>query len=611
MCGLAVIYNYGRKTRRLDRQELTRMCEHMRSRGPDGHGTWFSSDNTVAIGHRRLSIIDLSEQASQPMISQDDDLVIAFNGEIYNYQSLRKALEAKGCRFRSTSDTEVLLHLYQEKGEAMVDDLRGMFAFVLWDANRRTMLLVRDPYGIKPLYYADDGKTLRIASQVKTLIAGGGVSQTKDPAGMAGFFLLGSVPEPYTTYLQIRSVPAGSMLRVNNFGVSLPKQYFSIARVWESADDRSAKKVSIAEKVREALLDTVRNHMVADVPVGAFLSAGIDSGVLVALMSELRKANNQPIRTITLAFEEFRGQLADEAPLAKKMADKYLTKHSVRYVTVREFNNDLPKILEAMDQPSIDGLNTWFIAKAAKEQGLKVAVSGLGGDELFGGYPSFVDIPRCVKLLSIPSRIPALGDCWKSVFWAIGSKRTNLSPKTGGLVKYGGTYPGAWFLRRGLFMPWELPSLMGKDLANEGVRKLNLQKYIAAVLQPCPKNAFGKVAVLETTLYMRNQLLRDADWAGMAHSLEIRIPLADIVLLQRLAPLLSKIGKNTKALLGQSPLDALPKDIMARPKTGFATPIQKWLMQTNIAKSGGFHLKEKRLHGSRLWGQIVAHHHLF
>ena len=229
---------------------------------------------------------------------------------------------------------------------------------------------------------------------------------------------------------------------------------------------------------REALLDSVRHHLVADVPVGAFLSSGIDSGALVGLM---RDAGQQDIQTVTLAFEEFRGRSEDEAPIAAEIAAQYGTRHTTRVVTEQEFRDDLPKILDAMDQPTIDGLNTWFVSKAARELGLKVAISGLGGDELFGGYPSFRDIPLCVRALAVPGRIPGLGDaCAAAVDRLLVDFSRFANPKAAGLLKYGGTYAGAYLLRRGLFMPWELEAVLGADTARLGLRRLNPLRHIEA-----------------------------------------------------------------------------------------------------------------------------------
>jgi asparagine synthase (glutamine-hydrolysing) len=514
------------------------------------------------------------------MASADGKFVVTFNGEIYNYRELRATLEANGRVFRTGTDTEVLLHLYAEKGEGMVEDLRGMFAFGLWDAEKKALLLARDPFGIKPLYYADDGWTLRFASQVKALLASGKISRDHEPAGWVGFCLFGSVPEPFTTYQNIRVLPAGSTLWVDRVGTRDTKQYFSVAATYCSAEASSPRKANEDHEVRcrEALLDSVRHHLVADVPVGAFLSSGIDSGALVGLM---RDAGQQEIQTVTLAFEEFRGTEEDEAPIAQEVAATYGTHHTTRFVSEREFCDDLPRILEAMDQPTIDGLNTWFVSKAARELGLKVAISGVGGDELFGGYPSFHDVPHWVRLLAIPGRIPLFGDLMRRLLTGIDHFTHTLSPKSAGLVEYGGTYAGAYLLRRGLFMPWELEPLLGAETTRLGLRRLKPITWIEAQLRPKPKAAFFKVAALESSVYMRNQLLRDTDWASMAHSLEVRVPLVDATLLRDLASMTPKLASQPKRSLANSPCIQLPRAVVARAKTGFTTPIQQWLQRNN------------------------------
>jgi asparagine synthase (glutamine-hydrolysing) len=576
MCGIAGIYAYHYAANAVDRAELRRIRDHMAARGPDGLGEWYSQEERVGFGHRRLTIIDLTERGAQPMMSADGKLVVTFNGEIYNYRQLRALLEAKGHRFRTQTDTEVLLHLYAEKGEAMVHDLRGMFAFGLWDAEKSALLLARDPYGIKPLYYADDGWTVRFASQVKALLAGAKVSRDPEPAGWVGFCLLGSVPEPFTTYQEVRALPAGSTLWVDRVGTHEAKQYFSIADTYcvAEAASSSRKDEDLQLGAREALLDSVRHHLVADVPVGAFLSSGIDSGALVGLM---RDAGQLEIQTVTVAFDEFRGSSEDEAPVAAEVASRYGTQHTTRIVTEQEFRNDLPKIIEAMDQPTIDGLNTWFVSKAARELGLKVAISGLGGDELFGGYPSFRDVPLWVRTLAIPGRIPCLGDLTRWLLTGVFSQ--SLNPKAAGLLKYGGNYAGAYFLRRGLFMPWELQAVLGAEIARLGLRRLNPIRHIEAQLEPKPRTSFGRIAVLESSMYMRNQLLRDTDWASMAHSLEVRVPLVDVKLLRHVALAITKSRSLSKRVLGNSPRVPLPRKVIERPKTGFGTPIQTWLQR--------------------------------
>ena len=579
MCGINGIFAYHYAANPIDREELIRTRDHMAARGPDGSGAWFTDDARAGFGHRRLSIVDLSDSGSQPMIGDDGRFVVTFNGEIYNHQELRRALEGKGYVFRSRCDTEVLLHLFADKGEAMVHDLRGMFAFAIWDARQRSVFLARDPYGIKPLYYADDGWTFRFASQVKALLAGGRVSREKEPAGQVGFFLWGSVPEPFTTFQAIRALPAGATLRVDALGVRQIKRYHTIGgafhRATASGDSNRPAAVQ-REEMTSALLDSVRHHRIADVPVGAFLSAGIDSGSLVGLMRDCGKSD---IQTITIAFEEFRGGPNDEAPRAAEVAKLYGTRHTTRIVTEGEFRADLPAILAAMDQPSIDGFNTWFVAKAAREQGLKVAISGLGGDELFGGYPSFADIPRWVSWCRLPSAVPFLGPAARRLMGLTAFDRALGHPKTAGMLELGGTAAGAYLLRRGLYMPWELGALLDEEVVRLGLRRLDPLGLLNAELQPWPVSSQVRVAILESTSYMRNQLLRDTDWASMAHGLEVRTPLVDSVLLQRLAPGIAATADVMlrKADLAASPLVPLPATITERAKTGFQTPIASWI----------------------------------
>lgn len=574
MCGIAGIYAYHYAANPADQGELRRIRDHMAARGPDGLGEWCSPNKRVILGHRRLSIIDLSERGAQPMVSADGKLVVTFNGEIYNYRELRRALETKGYVFRTESDTEVILQLYAHKGEAMVHDLRGMFAFGLWDARKNGLLLARDPYGIKPLYYADNGWTLRFASQVKALLAGGAVSRTHEPAGLVGFYLFGSVPEPFTVYQEIRTLPAGAIVWVDGVGPHAPKEYFSIANIYHRAQSQGSTLSDADQQsvVRTALLESVSHHLVADVPVGAFLSSGIDSSALVGLM---RDAGQRDIQTVTLAFEEFDGQREDESILANEVARHYGTKHTTRVVTEKEFQADLPKIIDAMDQPTIDGLNTWFVSKAARELGLKVAISGLGGDELFGGYSSFRKVPFCVRMLRLPANVPIIGRLARRILTSLNDVTQLMNPKAAGLLEYGGTYAGAYLLYRGLFMPWELADAINPEMVRRGFRRLKPLSRISALLKPSVCDPFAKMAVLESSLYMRNQLLRDTDWASMAHSVEVRVPLVDATLLSQLAAMPKK--SLSKQLLANSPRLPLPKKILERPKTGFGTPVQTWL----------------------------------
>jgi asparagine synthase (glutamine-hydrolysing) len=582
MCGIAGIFSYLGVAPAVDRAELGRMNARMAPRGPDGSGDWFSADNRVGFTHRRLAIIDLSERGAQPMHSADGQLTITFNGEIYNYKELKAELAAKGRTFRSDSDTEVMLQLYEEHGAAMVEKLRGMFAFGLWDARRRQLVLARDPLGIKPLYYADDGWTLRFASQAKALLAGGAVSRDPDPAGIVGFHLLGSVPEPFTVWQGIRAVPAGATMIVDASGPHAPRSYYSVA---QSLGRRAgAARIDVAQAraaLSAAVHDSVRHHLVADVPVAVFLSAGLDSGALLGTMAELGARDTL---AVTLAFEEFRGAALDEAPLAATVAARYGARHIVRTVDRAEFERDLPAIFDAMDLPTIDGINTWFVAKAAHEAGVKVALSGLGADECFGGYPSFVDVPRSVHLLQPFSLVPGLGALVRRLMSVAIASGIGVHPKAAGLLQYGSNWAGAYLLRRSVYMPWELDDLLDPAVLEEGLRRLAPLSRIAAELQAGrPLGDFDRVAALETSLYMRNQLLRDADWAGMAHSIEIRVPYVDPFFLAALPPGDVLAAVNAKQAVADIPVPPLPEVSRNRAKTGFVTPVGRWIRETTGA----------------------------
>ncbi len=593
MCGIAGIFAYHTDAPLVDRDELLRIREAMVKRGPDGAGLWVSNDARVGLAHRRLAIIDLSEAGAQPMATVDGNFRVTFNGEIYNYRELRKELEAKGYRFRSNSDTEVLLHLYAEHGAEMVHRLRGMYAFGIWDERNRTLFLARDPFGIKPLYYADDGTTLRFASQVKALLCGENIDREADSAGHVGFFVWGAVPEPFTLYRGISQLPAGTWTRISTRGRSDAVRHFDLRKeILATQEVRAA--VSDSEtlaQMREAIRDSVRRHMVSDVPVSAFLSAGLDSAMVTALASEF---NAGPLSTVTLGFSEFAGTEDDETTLAKMTAQRLGVPHEVSWVTERNFGEEMFTILNQMDQPSTDGVNTYFVAKLAAERGIKVALSGLGGDELFGGYPSFSQVPLLAKSLRPFHKVPALG-VWLRRLMAPFLKGMT-SPKYASIFEYGGDIAGAYLLRRALYLPWELDDLMDPETVEEGWDRLRTHSMLAATVEGIQNNKMA-ISTLETAWYMRNQLLRDADWAGMAHSLEIRVPFVDIDLFRAALPLLAPGKARNKAAIAAQVSPNLPKQILERRKTGFRVPVELWLEHLPGSKGRG--------RGLRKWAVMV------
>ena len=591
MCGIAATFCYGGG--QVDRASLREARDCMQARGPDASGYWESDDRGVALAHRRLSIIDLSERGAQPMANAEGTLRVIYNGEIYNHQALRQDLEAQGYRFQSDTDTEVLLHLYAEKGREMVHDLRGMYAFALYDEKRQGLLMARDPYGIKPLYDAAGGQALHVASQVEALRTLGDVNTSMDAAGHVGYFLWGHVPEPHTLYQGIRALPAGHTCWVDQrSGPDAPQSFASVPEALQRAETKPNGRPP-QPALREALLDSVRHHLIADVDVGLFLSAGLDSATLTALASEV----HDQIKTVTLGFEEFRGTHDDEVPGAERIAERYGTDHETVWVTQRDFAEAHDDVLGAMDQPTIAGANSYFVSRAAREAGLKVALSGLGGDELFGGYPSFSQIPRLVSTVGAVPGAATVGKGLRVVSEPVIKRMT--SPKYAGLLEYGDDYAGAYLLRRGLYMPWELHKVLDPDLVEEGWAALQplarLRETAAGIA-----NEHLRVTALESTWYMRNQLLRDTDWASMAHSLEVRTPLVDHHLLSQVAPLVAHHGL-TKQDMARTPAEPLPEALLDRPKSGFTVPMREWLLQDRP--------EYEDARGLRGWAQYVYNRH--
>lgn len=572
---------------------LAAALERMRRRGPDDSGLW--REEGIYLGHRRLAILDLDRRAAQPMHSADGRYVIVYNGEIYNFRALRREREAAGDVFRTTSDTEVLLALFAAEGAAMLPRLRGMFAFVIWDRLTRRAFAARDAYGIKPLYYARAAGGVLLGSQVKALLATGAVSRAADARGRAGFWLLGSVPEPHTWYRDIHALPAGHCAWIDRDGHMTIKVWQDIGSAWRNADTLQARgKAEVAAATRNALQGSVRRHLVADVPVGVFLSGGIDSGALAGLMAEA-EAGAGPLIGVTVRFDEFTGSARDEAPLAAQLAAHYGLRHHVRLVTHEEFRTDLPRILDAMDQPSVDGVNTWYAAKAAAELGLKVVVSGVGGDELFQGYSSFRQLPRLVaraRVLRLPGVTPLAR--WAGALQAhrTGNNRWRHA------AEWAQSLPGAWWLRRGLFSPDDLPDLMGEDAANEALEGFAVETCVRAMTGALPRDPYLALGQIESMTYLRNQLLRDSDWASMDHGVELRTPLVDAWLLRELTPLLQAFRQfPCKGLLADAPERPLPEAIRRKSKTGFGIPLGHWL-----AGRGG----SDGTVGSRAWAEEIA-----
>ncbi|HEX8029230.1 MAG TPA: asparagine synthase (glutamine-hydrolyzing), partial [Vicinamibacterales bacterium] len=377
MCGIAGIVG---RDATVSQPALGRMQAALRHRGPDDEGQWRSPSNQASFAHTRLAVIAPGPAGHQPMASADGRFIITFSGEIYNYQELRQELERDRLVFRTPSDTEVVLHGYQSRGATFVSALRGMFAFAIWDEHERTCLLARDPFGLKPLYYhhASDGALL-FASELRALLTAKVVACDLDPDGLNGYLRTGTVPEPVTLVKGVRALEAGHTLKWEDAHATTHCYW---TPHFPDADPGSNHR----DAVRATLLDSVRHHLVSDVPVGLFLSGGIDSAAILALANE---CGHRSVQTVSLTLP---GSRDDEAALARQTAERFGARHAECAIDARAARELLPQYLPTLDQPSIDGFNTFVMSRFAREQGLKVVLSGVGADEMFGGYRSFAQV---------------------------------------------------------------------------------------------------------------------------------------------------------------------------------------------------------------------------
>jgi asparagine synthase (glutamine-hydrolysing) len=560
MCGIAGILHPQILSTPLE-HELRSMQEMLLHRGPDDQGIWFSPLKQAGFVHTRLSILDLSDAGHQPMSLPDIPLTITFNGEIYNFRELRASLEAKGIVFHTQTDTEVLLRLYQCHGEEMVAMLRGMFAFAIWDERSHSAFLARDPFGIKPLYYhAGADGTLVFASELRALARGNLVSREIDRSAMLRYLKSGSVAEPATLLRDVRCLEAGHTLSWRREGIKT-RCYWHVG--FESAE---IEAVEAAHLCRESLLDSVMAHFVSDVPVGIFLSGGIDSTVLLALATKL---GHRGVSTFSVGVDD---QALDESGIASRTAAFFGATHHELGMNSRLAEQSFASYLESMDQPSVDGLNTFTVAAFARSQGMKVVLSGLGGDEFFGGYPSFQKIPRLVDMGKAAHAVPGLASLCSALLQipAMPSRFRRLGDFLGGKPSVSEAYRAF----RGIFSQREATGLVQAITGSK------------EEIEPPPRfetfdmaNKADAVSACEVSYYMRNQLLRDSDVMSMRHGLELRVPFVDKVLFESI----SKIPSRFRIQAGkQLLLDAVPEVpdwVKNQPKRGFMFPFDKWLSE--------------------------------
>jgi asparagine synthase (glutamine-hydrolysing) len=611
MCGIAGIYNLERESSSLMSGSITKMYEALLHRGPDDYGIYESPDKRLYLAHTRLSIIDVSPRGHQPMSDKGAGVWISYNGQIYNYRQLQSELKMKGHEFNSQSDTEVVLHGYKEWGiEGLLKRLRGMFAFVIYDCrhqdanNAPKIFLARDRFGIKPLYYYYDKGVLIFSSEVNSITRSRLIPWEENPEAEIAFLVFGHLPSPLTTIKNVFSLAPATYLSIENSNMKLVKYYDLLG----SFSGNKIKDYGRAQKDFLSLLsETVKLHLLSDVPLGVFLSGGIDSSALVALAS---KAHPAPISTLSVVFNE---RKYSELPFQRLVSEQYHTRHIEMCVTESDFFKEMENIFHAIDQPTVDGVNTYFVSQAAKHAGLKVMLSGAGGDEIFCGYPSFKQIAllRAVRhapdFLKKAAGFAAIFDYkWKKFRYLLNKDDLYF-----------------YLAFRGLFIPEDVALILGKSVKE-------VEDTLTKVMLSIPRRQLSRLdptdwlTFMEINYYLQNQLLKDTDFMSMYHAVETRVPFLDHILLDYVAsldPHLKFSRKVSKPLLVKAMSNMLPEKILFRKKRGFIFPFDYWL------KKGGydfFHNKIKkinlqqkyrddiwrkfqqgRLHWSRIWALIV------
>lgn len=622
MCGICGIISLSNQPLSADiLQKIGQMNDALAHRGPDDAGIWHKG--RIALGQRRLSIIDLSAAGHQPMLSPDKRTVITFNGEIYNYQDLKK--QTPQYNYQGNSDTETLLAAYQKEGKTMLNKLNGMFAFAIWDEAKGRLLIARDHLGIKPLYYFIHNDYLIFASEIRALLASDLVPRRLNKHALGDYLRYQTVYAPNTLVEGVSMLMPGHFIEVQNGKINI-ESYFDFGVGLSDFGERAAeirKPKSEIAMVRQTLREAVDRQMMSDVPFGAFLSGGIDSSVVVGLMREVTSGD---IDTFTISFDE---KKFDESPYARAIAERFNTKHHEIKLSPNDFLESLPDALNALDHPSGDAVNTFVVAKATKREGIKMALSGLGGDELFGGYPIFKQSERLEKL-GFLNHIPQVvrhsaGQLLKKMTPSVQSQKIaavlsldTINPNT--------AYP------------------IFREVLNAEQRQTLLKNGYASTQNPLPHSIpiskyqniplYSQVSISEMSGYMQNVLLRDSDQMSMAHALELRVPLLDVELVKLVLriPDAVKKGVGSKPLLVAAVSDLLPASLFDRPKMGFLLPFEGWMRNelrdfctthlTYLANRPEFHsivIKElwqaflagqKGVSWSRLWTLVALAHWL-
>ncbi|MBS1755750.1 MAG: asparagine synthase (glutamine-hydrolyzing) [Bacteroidetes bacterium] len=583
MCRIAGIADKAANQLFLEDQ-VKAMCLLQKHGGPDDEGIYSNAESKLVLGHRRLALLDLSPAGHQPMIFANR-FIISFNGEIYNFPDLKNELQLLGQKFYTHSDTEVILAAFAQWGTQAFSKLKGMFAFALFDNVTNQLYLVRDPSGIKPLYYFLQNNRLEFASEIRAFKATGTKNINKNwPVFQLAY---GHLPEPVTTLQDVKPLHKGCFLQfdINNGTHSLQSfTHYSYL----------SNKASSAFDLKNILKEAVGRHLLSDAPIGVFLSGGIDSGIISLLAAEYQKQN---LNSLSLYFEE---AVFSEKLYQDLMIKKLQCSHHQHLLTQKEFNDALPKILQDMDMPSCDGINTWFISKYAAAQGLKAVLSGIGGDELFGGYPSFRRMRWSSAIQKIPASLLKAGR-------NSGVKRLRrLQYLTIDGIK------GQYLFLRGQNVPDEIAEYL--EATEKEIWDILKSQPISEELALL--DAPNRASWMEMNMYMQNQLLRDADVMSMAHGIEIRVPMLDDAVVKNALAMPSNIkyhGALPKQILIDTFINELPQQVWDRPKMGFAFPFTQWLGSSayveELMQGAGVHTRhsyEQFKNGKLHWSKFMS-----
>jgi asparagine synthase (glutamine-hydrolysing) len=574
MCGIVGVFatESGQPDLRSIMQKASLKLSH---RGPDDRGFFASTDGRCVLAHTRLSILDLSPAGHQPMSTPDGRYWITFNGEIYNYRELREELERSGEIFTSHSDTEIILRLYASCGPDSLHRLRGMFAFAIWDARQQELFIARDRLGIKPLYYyADHGKVI-FASEVRAILDTNLVPRQIDPIALNEYLAYQAIPSPRTLIKGIKSMPPGTWVLIDTSGAIKEYKYWDQLQNF-SIEARTASKAFILRRTYELLSEATELHLISDVPLGVFLSGGIDSSAVVALISEL----GYRARTFSVIFAE--GSY-DESVYARQVANRFSTEHTEIRLTESAMLDQLPDALSAMDQPTGDGINSYVVSQAVKNAGITVALSGLGGDEFFVGYPSFLRLEKSIKYMRRFKRFPASARNKASRIVELAIGKSIQAAKLASLINSDGSLASMYPIFRQVLSQSKRRSLLSRRwrYIDEDWQDPYVELLRTALNNMDSVELFARVSYAEGRTYMHDVLLRDTDQMSMAHALEVRVPLLDHKLVEFVmgVPDAYKRPNGTpKSLLVQSLGDLLPREIVYRPKRGFTLPFAKWMI---------------------------------